>query len=164
MNLKYHRGRPPRILNSQRRPPRILFSNQIKPATFADHMQVVFVSIWFPAFSDLMHRIWESLEVIAGGQRSFPKVRWFLTNPNHTSPNLQIMPDYLETLIFGVVWFVLVQDGFVSNKNEFRNTIIDTLNINNYKSLSDGASETFKKYSPDIILEGQIAFYEDCMN
>jgi glycosyltransferase involved in cell wall biosynthesis len=55
-------------------------------------------------------------------------------------------------------------NGFVSNKNEFRNTIIDTLNINNYKSLSDGASETFKKYSPDIILEGQIAFYEDCMN
>ena len=42
----------------------------------ADHMQVVFVSIWFPAFSDLMHRIWESLEVIAGGQRSFLKVRY----------------------------------------------------------------------------------------
>ena len=115
MNLKYHRGRPPRILNSQRRPPRILFSNQIKPATCAGRFCFYLVSIflWFDA-QDLgiagCHR-WRS-EIISEG------AIWFLTNPNHTSPNLQIMPDYLETLIFGVVWFVLVQDRFVSNKNK----------------------------------------------
>ena len=55
-------------------------------------------------------------------------------------------------------------NGFVSNENEFRNTIIGTLNINNYKNLSDGAMATFKKYSPDIILERQIAIYEYCIS
>ena len=55
-------------------------------------------------------------------------------------------------------------NGFISSEIEFRNTIIGTLNIDNYKNLSDGAMETFKKYSPDITLERQIAFYEYCIN
>jgi hypothetical protein len=72
MNLKYHRAASTHFKFTEVASTHFIFKSD---SNLQHHVQVVFVSIWFPAFSDLMHRIWESLEVIAGGHRSFLEVR-----------------------------------------------------------------------------------------
>jgi glycosyltransferase involved in cell wall biosynthesis len=54
-------------------------------------------------------------------------------------------------------------NGYISTKEDFKNIILDSLNIDNYNKLTDGALETFKKYNPDIILDKQITLYENCI-